>query len=97
METNAGNRMAEKLGIPVDASNEQLNIIIGVLYLSLVHAVEHMAKTESLSSVVAFKDGFLTALKSGDIDMSVLDDAKTFDLVVPIVESAMTLPAGDTV
>jgi hypothetical protein len=45
--------------------------------------------------VVAFNDGFLTALKSGDIDMSVLDDAKTFDLVVPIVESAMTLTAGD--
>jgi len=27
--------------------------------------------------------------------MSLLDDAKTFDLVVAIVESAMTLKAGD--
>lgn len=53
--------MAEKLGIPADASSEQLNVIIGVLYLSLAHAVEHIAKTESLSSVVAFKGIFLTA------------------------------------
>lgn len=89
--------MAEKLGIPADASDEQLNIIIGVLYLSLAHAVEHIAKAESPSSVVAFKDRFLTALKGGDINMSLLDDAKTFDLVVAIVESAMKLKADDTI
>jgi len=89
--------MAEKLGIPADASIEQLNIIIGVLYLSLAHAVEHIAKAENPSSVVAFKDRFLTALKSGDIDMSLLDDAKTFDLIVAIVESAMELKVVDKV
>lgn len=89
--------MAEKLGIPADASNEQLNIIIGALYLSLAHAVEHIAKAESLSSVVAFRDRFLTALKSGDINMSLLDDGKTFDLVVGIVESAMELRADSKV
>lgn len=89
--------MAEKLGIPADASTEQLNIIVGVLYLSLAHAVEHIAEAESPSSIVAFKDRFLTALKSGDIDMSLLDDAKTFDLVVAIVESAMELKVSDKV
>ena len=89
--------MAEKLGIPADASNEQLNIIVGVLYLSLAHAVEHIAKAESPSSLFAFKDRFLAALKSGDIDMSLLDDAKTFDLVVAIVESAMELEADNKV
>lgn len=89
--------MAEKLGIPADASTEQLNIIVGVLYLSLAHAVEHIAESENPSSIVAFKDRFLTALKSGDIDMSLLDDAKTFDLVVAIVESAMELKVSDKV
>ncbi len=87
--------MADKLGIPADASNEQLNIIVGVLYLSLAHAVEHIAKAEGLSSLVAFKDRFLTALESGDIDMSLLDDSKTFDLVVAIVESAMEPTVSD--
>jgi hypothetical protein len=89
--------MAEKLGIPADATTEQLNIIAGTLYLSLAHAVEHIARAESLSSVVAFKDRFLTALKGGDIDMSLLDDARTFDLVVGIVESAMELTADEKV
>lgn len=88
--------MAEKIGIPADASTEQLHIIIGVLYLSLVHAMEHIGKVETLSSTVAFRDRFLGALKSGDIDMSLLDDAKTFDLVVGIVESAMALSADGT-
>ncbi len=81
--------MAAQIGIPTDASTEQLHIIIGTLYLSLAQAMEHVASTESPSSVDGFKDRFLTALKSGDIDMSLLDDAKTFDLVVSMVEGAM--------
>lgn len=80
---------AQKIEIPADASTEQLHIVIGTLYLSLAQAMEHIARTESPSSVGAFRDRFLTALKSGDIAMSLLDDAKTFDLVVAIVESAM--------
>ena len=86
--------MAAQIGIPADASTEQLHIVIGALYLSLAHAMEHIAKSENLSSTVAFKDRLLTALKSGDIDMSLLDDAKTFDLVISIVESALQLTAG---
>lgn len=81
--------MTAQIGIPVDASTEQLRIIIGTLYLSLARAIEHISRTESSSSVDGFKDHFLTALKRGDIDMSLLDDAKTFDLVVSIVEGAM--------
>ncbi len=81
--------MAAQIGIPTDASTEQLHIIIGTLYLSLAQAMEHVASTENPSSVDGFKDRFLTALKSGDINMSLLDDAKTFDLVVSMVEGAM--------
>ena len=81
--------MAAPISIPADASTEQLHIIIGTLYLSLARAMEHIARTESPFSVDGFRDRFLTALKSGDIDMSLLDDAKTFDLVVSIVEGAM--------
>jgi len=87
--------MAAQIGIPADASTEQLNIVIGALYLSLAHTIEHIAKTESSSSVAAFKDQLLTALKSGDIDMSLLDDTRTFDLVISIVESALRLETGN--
>jgi hypothetical protein len=55
--------MAAQIRIPADASTEQLNIIIGALYLSLAHTIEHIAKTESSSSVAALKDQLLTALK----------------------------------
>lgn len=82
-------KMTAKITIPTDASTEQLHIIIGTLYLSLTKAVEHIERTENLAAVNGFKDRFLTALKSGDIDMSLLDDAKTFDLVVSIIEGAM--------
>lgn len=87
--------MAAQIGIPGDASIEQLNIIIGALYRSLAHAMEHISATESHASTVAFKDELLTGLKSGDIDMSLLDDAKTFDLVIAIVEDAAKLKADN--
>lgn len=88
--------MAAQIGIPADASTEQLHIIIGALYLSLADAMEHIATAENLSSAVAFKDRLLTALKSGDINMSLLDDAKTFDLVVSVVESALETKTLET-
>jgi hypothetical protein len=88
--------MAAQIGIPGDASTEQLHIIIGALYLSLAHAMEHISAAENLSSAVAFRDQLLTGLKSGDIDMSLLDDAKTFDLVIAIVENALKLKADST-
>lgn len=81
--------MAAQIEIPADASIEQLHIVVGTLYLSLAEAMKHIAKTEDPSSVDGFKSRFLTALKDGDIDMSLLDDSKTFDLVVSIVEGAM--------
>lgn len=81
--------MTAQIGLPTDASTEQLHIIIGTLYLGLARAMEHIERTESPSSIDGFKHRFLTALKSGDIDMSLLDDAKTFDLVVSIVEGAI--------
>lgn len=85
--------MAAPIGIPGDASTEQLHIIIGALYLSLAHAMEHISTTEDPASTVAFKNQLLAGLKNGDIDMSLLDDAKTFDLVIAIVEDALKLKA----
>lgn len=81
--------MAQKIGIPADASTEQLHIIIGALYLSLAQVMQHIVETGNPASASVFRGRFLTSLKNGDIDMSLLDDANTYDLVVGIVESAM--------
>jgi hypothetical protein len=83
--------MTQKIGIPSDASTEQLHIIIGALNLSLVQAMQHIAQTGNSASIGVFKDRFLASLKNGDIDMSLLDDANTYDLVAVIVESAMDM------
>ncbi len=79
--------MIEKVVLPKDASIEQLHIIIGTLYLSLGYMVERIAKPTDIASAAQFKEEFMSALKSGDIDMSILDDAKTFDLVVQMIRS----------
>ncbi len=76
--------MIEKVVLPKDASVEQLHIIIGALYLSLGYVIGR-TKPADMSST-AFKEEFMSALKSGDIDMSILDDSKTFDLVVQMIE-----------
>ena len=81
--------MAAQIRIPADASTEQLHIVIGGLSLSLAHAMEHIARTETATSATTFTHQLLTALKSGDLDMSLLDDANSYDLVVSIVESAV--------
>jgi hypothetical protein len=81
--------MAAQIGIPADASTEQLHIIIGALYLSLAYTLRHLIATEGSASAATYKDHLLTAVKNGDLDMSLLDDAKTYDLVVSIIENAM--------
>lgn len=81
--------MAAQIGIPADASTEQLNIIIGALYLSLAYTLRHVTASQGQASAIAYKNQLLTAVKNGDLDMSLLDDAKTYDLVVSIIESAM--------
>lgn len=81
--------MRENLHIPAEASAAQLNLIIGALYLSLVYAVDHIVRNENESSVAAFKVQFLSALKNGDIDMSIFDDQPTFDFIVPIIEGVL--------
>ena len=79
--------MIEKVALPKDASLEQLHIVIGALYLSLGYMVERIAKPTDIASTAQLKEEFMSALKSGDIDMSILDDSKTFDLVVQMIGS----------
>lgn len=85
--------MNDKLLIPADASHEQIEIIVGALYMTLSYAFRHFAETEGQASASAFKNELVAALKRGDISMSLLDDAATFDFVVPIVDGIATAKA----
>lgn len=83
--------MNDKFLIPADASHEQSEIIIGALYLSLLFAFRHIANAEGAASAAAFKEEFLTTLKSGGVSMSLLDDAATFDFVVAMFDGVGTI------
>lgn len=78
--------MPEKFEIPADFTIEQIQVSLGAFYLCLEYAIAHIAKVEGAPAAVAFKKEFIAALKDGSINMSLLDDARTFDFVVPIME-----------
>jgi hypothetical protein len=81
--------MTRSIELPSDATVEQLNMIIGALYLSLGYTISHIDRTEPAESFGAFRHDLIEALKSGAIDMAIFDDAKTFDLVVAMVEGLL--------
>jgi len=78
--------MTTSVIIPADASPAQLNMIIGALYLSLGRCMSHIARTESPQEADKFKQDLAAALKSGEIDMAIFDDAATYDFVVAMIE-----------
>jgi hypothetical protein len=78
--------MNDKMFIPADASHEQIEIIVGALYMTLGFALRHVGKVEGQASAQALKNELIAALKKGDISMSLLDDAATFDFVVSLID-----------
>lgn len=75
-------RMEEMAGPEID----QVKIILNTLYLCIEYAVRHVAKTEGEEAASALKSNMLEALKSGDINMSLLEETKTFNLVVSKIQ-----------
>ncbi|MFC3205093.1 hypothetical protein [Aquamicrobium soli] len=73
---------------------EQVKIILNTLYLCIEYAVKHVAQHEGAQAASDLKASMLKALKSGDIDMALLENARTFDLVIPKIEQ---LPWDDPI
>ena len=65
---------------------EQVKIILNTLYLCIEYAMRHVAEHEGVEAASDLKGNMLRALKHGDINMALLEDARTFDLVVPKIE-----------
>lgn len=70
---------------------EQIKIILNSLYLCVGYAIEYIAAREGTESAEEFKAGMLVSLKKGDIDMALLEESKTFDLVISKIE-ALVVP-----
>jgi hypothetical protein len=65
---------------------EQLKIIFNTLYLCLEFAMKHISAREGIEAAAEFKRQLLEALTSGDINMALLEENKTFDIVVSKIE-----------
>jgi len=69
---------------------EQIKIIFSTLLLCVDFAMKHISSHEGAESAENFKQKLLTALKNGDISMALLEENKTFDLVVSKIEALGT-------
>jgi hypothetical protein len=78
--------MADSMEEMAGPEIEQVKIILNTLYLCIEYAVRHVAKHEGAEAASALKGNMLRALKTGDIDMALLEETKTFDLVISKIE-----------
>jgi hypothetical protein len=78
--------MADNIDEMAGTELEQVKIILNTLYLCIEYAVKHVAEHEGAQAASDLKANMLKALKSGDIDMALLENAGTFDLVIPKIE-----------
>ena len=70
-----------------ETNMEQIKIVINSLYLCVDYSMKHIASREGAEAADSFKQEMLQALKNGDIDMALLEESRTFDLVVSKIEA----------
>ncbi|MET3662486.1 hypothetical protein [Aquamicrobium ahrensii] len=78
--------MADNMEEMAGPELEQVKIILNTLYLCIEYAVRHVAKHEGPEAASDLKANMLKALESGDIDMALLEETKTFELVISKIE-----------
>lgn len=78
--------MPKRPEIPSGANLEQIKIVVNALYLCLGYAVDHIKRIEGANPSIEFKENMLNAVRNGNIDMSIFEDAKTYDFVVAMIE-----------
>ena len=82
------------VGDKVSETNlEQLKIIFNTLYLCLEFAMKHISDREGREAAAYFKHQLLEALTTGDINMALLEENKTFEIVVSKLEGLGNAPA----
>ena len=75
-------------GVSTDGTDmEQIEIVLNTLYLCIDFAMKHIATHEGVDAAAGFKGELLSALKSGDLNMALMEEAKTFDFVIEKIEA----------
>lgn len=87
--------MSDSSKSPAGVSVDLTKIILNTQYLCLQHALDHIAKAEGEAAASKFKSDLLEAVKSGSIDMALLEDAATYDFMVGMIEKLSTSSAPE--
>ena len=85
--------MSDEIDNVSETNLDQIKIALNTLTLCIEFAMKYIATRDGAEAAATFKDELLTALKSGDINMALLEETKTFDLVVSKIE-ALARPAA---
>lgn len=83
--------MADEIENVSGTNMDQIKIALNSLYLCIDYALKHIALNEGPAAAAEFKARMLEKLKNGSINMALLEETKTFDLVVGKIE-ALALP-----
>lgn len=83
--------MADEIENVSGTNMDQIKIALNSLYLCIDYALKHIALNEGSVAAAEFKTRMLEKLKNGSINMALLEETKTFDLVVGKIE-ALALP-----
>lgn len=86
MAWNGGTEVTDDIEEMARPEMEEVMIILNTLYLCIEFVMKHVAENEGAEAASELKNNMLKALKGGDIDMALLEDAKTFDLVISRIE-----------
>jgi len=85
--------MADAIEEVTGTGMEQIKIILNTLYLCLDYTMKHVSEHEGPEAAAALKENMIQALKSGNINMALLEENKTFDLVISKIEALNTATA----
>lgn len=84
--------MTGELDNVTETNLEQIKIALNALFLCIDYSIKHIASHEGAEAAEQFKKRMIEALENGDIDMALLEEKKTFELIVSKIESLVISP-----
>lgn len=78
--------MTDDSEVPSGADLEVIKIAVNSLYLSLGFLLKYIEQANDKDVAIAARNALLENLKNGNIDFAIMEDRKTYDFVVSVVE-----------
>lgn len=78
--------MTDDSKVPSGADLEVIKIAVNSLYLSLGFLLKYIEEAGDKDVAIAARNALLENLKNGNIDFAIMEDRKTYDFVVSVVE-----------